>query len=71
MADNWSAWENHVLDELKELKLEVKKSNIVISDFKTELALLKLKSGLWGFVAGAIPVAGSILLWMLKNQLSS
>jgi len=71
MADNWSVWENHVLDELKELKREAKRATSEISDFKTELALLKLKSGLWGFVAGAIPVAGSILLWMLKNQLSS
>lgn len=71
MSNDWSEWSKHVLSELEELKSEVKAGRDEISNLRLELVLLKFKSGLWGFAAGALPVIGSLMLWILKNQLSA
>ena len=69
--DNWDVWQKHVLTELEELKIELRQGRKEIQDVKIELALLKLKSGIWGFAAGALPVIGTLFIWIIKNQYSS
>ncbi len=41
-------------------------SNRDIADIKAEIAVLKFKSGLWGFVAGAIPSAVAVIYAVMK-----
>jgi len=55
-------WRNLLLTEIKEVRT-------IVHAMSTEIELLKLKSGLWGFIAGAIPVIGLILLYVLKEKL--
>ena len=60
--NGWSEWSRHVLSELERLNkcyesLDKKLNNVAI-----EIAMLKVKSGIWGLVAGAIPVAIMIIV---------
>jgi len=71
MADKLHDWKDLVLLEMKSLRKEVIEGRKDIAGLKTEMAVLKVKSGIWGFAAGAIPVVGSLLIWILKNQLSA
>ena len=36
--------------------------------FSIELAVLKVKSGVWGLVGGAIPVALGLLIWFIQSK---
>ena len=71
MPNDWSDWKQHVLNELSELKDEVRAGREDIAKFQVELAILKLKSGLWGFAAGALPTIGMLIIWSIKDSLFS
>jgi len=55
--NGWKEWKNHVLAELG--RLEAIQTDI--TDIKVAIGKLKVKSGVWGAVAGAIPCAGVIV----------
>lgn len=38
-----------------------------ISDMKAQLAVLQVKSGVWGFIAGAIPSAIAVIYVLVKK----
>lgn len=63
-SNGWNEWSKYVLNELKRLNDSVDKLTQEVgemkSEFRTEIALLKLKSGLWGLAGGAVPVAIAI-----------
>lgn len=40
-----------------------------IPNLRADVAALKVKAGVWGFVAGAIPAMTALLLLALKNSL--
>jgi len=70
MSDNgWEKYGYFVLKELKEIKSEQKDMRKDVRELVREVAALKVKSGVWGLIAGAIP-AGLIGLWMwVRNKL--
>ena len=69
VSDNsWFAWSKHVLMQLEQdtkCMLEIKKD---INAIKIEIAQLKVKSGVWGLIGGAIPVAVGLAIWLLTKN---
>ena len=60
-------WIQHALKELEKnshCTADIKKELTLI---KIEIAKLKVKSGLWGAAAGAIPSIALFVMWVLKN----
>ena len=74
--DSWQEWSRHVLAELRRLNdsLAVVDDKIDkikdehISPVKVEIAMLKVKAGVWGLIGGAIPVVMMVLLELLKSK---
>lgn len=74
--DTWHEWSRHVLAELKRLNenisgLEDKIDRIkadLIAPLHVEIAMLKVKSGIWGLIGGAIPVILMVLAEILKEH---
>jgi len=58
--NDWNEWSKYVLNELKRHNKVQEKMQSDIASIKTDIALLKLKSGLWGLAGGAIPVGIAI-----------
>lgn len=53
---DWSLWSNHVLIELKRLNESITDLRKDLGQVTVEVVQLKVKSSLWGAVAGAITV---------------
>lgn len=63
MPDNgWTEWSKHVLLELKRLDAGVTALGEKMDKMRTEIAVLKVKAGVWGAVAGMVPVAVYMLM---------
>jgi len=62
-SDTWNEWRNHVLVEIERLHTAQNEMKEDLSDIKQEIATLKVKAGVWGAVAGAIP---AIVIFMMK-----
>jgi hypothetical protein len=67
----WNEWANHVLAELKRLNESSKNVEKEIGDVKLELAQLKVKSSIWGAVAGALTFVSFLGVNYLKNVTES
>ncbi len=67
--NGWSEYEKLVLSKLddhQEWLVDIQKN---VSRMKTEIALLKLQSGMWGALAGAIPAVGILAFLAIKGLL--
>ena len=66
-ADNgFSKWENYILKELKRLGDVVIDFNKKLDEINIAIGVLKMKSGIWGAIAGLIPASIVILYLILK-----
>jgi hypothetical protein len=65
-GNDWNEWRKLVLHELETHSSDLKEIRENVSKVKTEIAMLKVKSGLWGAVAGMIPVIILLLINHLK-----
>ena len=80
--NGWSEWQNHVLAELRRLSGGIdilikhndddhKEIRACISEHKeetaAELAAIKVKSGIWGLIAGLIPAVGALIYFLLAR----
>ena len=66
MKAEWNEWGRHVLSELQRLNdnhLSIQKD---VNDIKVELGMLKVKSGVWGAVAGMISFTVTYIIAVLK-----
>jgi hypothetical protein len=77
MPDNWQDWSKYVLKELERLNTaidaireECVKIRVNINELHIEVATLKtefrIRAGIWGAVAGAIPAAIIIVYYVVK-----
>lgn len=68
--DDWDSWGRHVLKELERLNtnMEAMEQNLIdsTSKLKIEIAVLQVKSAVWGATAGMIPVFILILMKYVK-----
>lgn len=63
----WLRYQKLVLAELERLDQSIKALSANVAVLQTEIALLKLKSSVWGFGAGMVPsVAVLIYFWVTQ-----
>ena len=60
--NGWTEWGKHVLLELERLNTCYEKLIREQGKTREEIASLKVKAGVWGLVAGCIPVAIAIII---------
>lgn len=53
---DWNEWRNHVLAELKALRIENKEMTKAITGLQIEFMAIKIKAGMWGAVLGSVPM---------------
>lgn len=66
--DTWREWSRHVLAELKRLNETQEDLNKEIKTISVEIAMLKVKSGVWGLLGGLIPVLIMVLVESIKKN---
>jgi hypothetical protein len=72
---DWAEWRTHVLEELKRLSAGIdgvkgridEMNSIEIGSLKAQIAVLQVKSGVWGFLAGAVPSAVAVVYMLLHK----
>lgn len=72
---DWAEWRTHVLEELKRLSSGVEgvkerideMNSTELGAIKAQIAVLQVKSGVWGFLAGAIPSAIAVIYMLLHK----
>jgi len=69
MSENngWNEWSKHVLLELERLNECYDKLDIKTNKLFTEIATLKVKSGVWGLIGGAIPVGIGLVILIIRK----
>ena len=65
--NDWNEYRALVLHELENLNKAVDALEVERINVREEIAKLKVKSGIWGMIGGAIPVLIGIALWLLKG----
>ena len=68
-GDGWEKWQEHVLAELKRLNENYETIDCKVDKVCVDIAGLKVKSGIWGAVAGAIPASIIAFYLLIKNKL--
>lgn len=63
--DDWQVWSKYVLEELKELKDIYRDLDSKVNKINQDIIALKIKSGIWGMIAGIIPVSITIILYFI------
>ena len=66
-SNGWKEWSKHVLAELKRLNECYEKLDESIQGMKIDLAMLKVKSGIWGAIAGFVPSAAALIYILLRT----
>lgn len=67
--DGWNEWSRHVLAELERLSACYESLNINFNKLTTEVAMLKVKAGVWGLVGGGIAVAIGLGIYLIKGRM--
>ncbi len=65
--NGWNEWSKHVLRELVRLNACYETLDTRLNDVRLEIVQLKVKSGIWGLVGGAIPVVVLLAFLILKG----
>ena len=60
--NGWSQWSKYVLKSLEDNTEVHKEMMQMLMSTHTEVVKLQVKASMWGFVAGAMPTIGIILL---------
>ena len=66
--NSWFAWSKHVLMQLESDAKCMREIKIELTAIKIEIAQLKVKSGVWGLIGGAIPVGIGLAVWFIKTS---
>ena len=61
--EQWDQWGIHILEELKRLSIGIEDMKTDLSSLKQEIAMLKVKSGVWGCIGALIPITITIVIW--------
>jgi len=76
--NGWDEWKRYVLGDLKRMskdQSDMREANDTqhiailnnISDLKADISALKVKAGIWGLMAGAIPVGIALLVQVFRD----
>jgi len=67
MSDDWKDYQEFVLRELNRLNNNVEKLEEKIDIISTDIAVLKIKAGLWGLIGGALPILIALAIYFLSG----
>lgn len=62
MADDWQDIGQHVIKELERMNDNIEQLKDSMTDVKVDVAMLQVKSGVWGLIGGLVPVIIMILV---------
>lgn len=65
-ANGWKEYSKLVLSELKRLDQNQKDQFEKLEIISRQIAVLQIKSSLWGAVAGTVPAIGAVLFILLR-----
>lgn len=65
--DTWSDWGNHVLAELMRLNKNFESIQESNTKMKIEIAMLNVRSGVYGVVGGALAVVPTLFYFWMKQ----
>jgi len=65
--NGWQQWSNHVLKELDRLNSGMLTMNNELTQLRIEIAMLKVKSGIWGAIGACVPIAIAIAVQYLRT----
>jgi len=68
---DWGKWANHVLSELDRLNTSIEELRKDLTSVTIEVVQLKVKSSLWGAMAGAVTVIAILGIEFLKDNIIS
>lgn len=57
-TDDWMAYRQYIVTKLNEQSAEIRQLNEQVTLMRIDLAMLKVRAGMWGALAGLVP--GSI-----------
>lgn len=66
--NGWKEWSKYVLKELERISDQQTKIEKDIHNISIEIAMLKVKSGVWGLIGGALPVGVFLFVEFLKSK---
>ncbi len=65
--NGWGEWGKYVLKELERLNDCYEEQQKIMQQIQVEIAMLKVKSSVWGGIAGLIPSLGLLIYYIIKN----
>lgn len=65
--DDWNEYRIAVIAELKRHTCELGKVQKSVTGLKVQVAMLMVKSGIWGVLGGMVPVVIMIVLWLITK----
>jgi hypothetical protein len=74
--EGWTEYRKLILAELERLSASIHDTNRKIDEFrsddiaqiKVEIAMLKVKAGAWGALAGLLPTLAALLIWLVTKK---
>ncbi len=66
-GNGWGEYSKLVLQKLQDHETLLKDINEALIQVRVEIAMLKVKSGVWGAMAGAVPSAIAIIFFYMKS----
>lgn len=68
MVESWSNYRRLVMDSLERLEEKQEMHGRALASLRQDIAGLKVRSGLWGAAAGAIPALVILILLYLESK---
>ncbi len=65
--NGWNEWSRHVLAELKRQNDAIENIEKNLGKISIDIAMLQVKAGVWGAIAGMIPVIIALIVMSLKK----
>lgn len=66
--NGWHEWGKYVLKELERLNDCYEEQMKLIQAIQIDVAMLKVKAGIWDALAGAIPATAALIYTLLKQS---
>lgn len=65
--NGWNEWSKYVLKALETNEKDHEKMMGLLQEQNKQIAMLQVKSGVWGFAAGAIPTLLLLAAWVVQQ----
>lgn len=66
--ESWREYRKLILKQLEDLTDAVKETQEEVSSMRSEISMLKVKSGVWGALGAAVPILIAMVIWLLTKK---